>query len=367
MSFFSEYNDVRQLLQQRQQVIFYAESRHYYQYFRKLLDDLLAENIPVCYITSDNKDELITRAPAGMKVIYVKWLIGFLFSRIQTDVMIMTMPDLGNSLFKRSPGVGTYIYIFHAAVSVHQQYNRDAFFHYDTVFCTGDYQEKEIRAMEKIYNQREKEIVRYGYPLFDLLKEKVVENKIEKTILVAPSWFNGCIFDTCIVELLEKLSAEPYKVFIRFHPEYEKRKKKDARLVQKMINRYSNMFVDYLPDVADRLSSTDLLITDRSGIAFEFALGVKRPVLFIDTTLKETNKEWQKLEIEPIENSLRSAIGISLKTTELGKLGESIKQAAEKAGNFNAEVNHLLQHFFYNSAQSYAAGVRYIRGKINKE
>lgn len=372
MSFFSEYREVTKLLRQKRQVVFYAETRHYYQYFEKLIVDLLdKKSIEICYITSDNKDPLLTQAPDGMKVIYIKWLLGFLFSRINAYVMLMTMPDLGNFLFRRSPQVHHYIYIFHAAVSTHHQYNLAAFFNYDAIFCVGDYQKKEIRLAEKMYNQNEKTLIGFGYPLFDEIKKKTAVYRNQqppvKNILVAPSWFEGCIFDTCIKELLEKLSGVSYHVIIRSHPEYEKRKKKEFGQIKKMIKSYPNMSIDFSPDVIDRLSGTDILITDRSGIAFEFAFGVGKPVLFIETALKQTNKEWEKTGIGPIENSLRGQMGVSILPSQLNDLEAAITEVENKTDGFRIKMEKLEKVLFYNSAESYKAGADYIIEKIHKD
>src|SRR5687768_13620793 len=127
MGFFKEYRELNDLLRSRQKIVFYAESIHYYQYFEKLISDLLASGGELVYITSDKKDPILRAAPSGIKPVYVKNLLGFLFSRLKADVMIMTMTDLGNFLYKRSPSVGRYIYVFHAAVSTHQQYSEKAF------------------------------------------------------------------------------------------------------------------------------------------------------------------------------------------------------------------------------------------------
>jgi len=366
MGFFSEYKTVNKLLSQKKQVIVYAESRHYYQYFKKLVDDLLEKNVEICYITSDRNDPLLAKSNSKMEVVYVKLMLGFLFSKIRADVMIMTMPDLGNFLFKKSSGVGTYVYIFHAAVSTHQQYRAAAFYNYDAIFCTGDYQEKEIRKAEEIHNQQQKEIIKYGYPLLDEISSKISVNNTKPTILIAPSWFEGCILEICIEELLQQLAKLPYNVILRSHPEYEKRKKKNFKQVQQLVNSYPNMSVDTMPDVLDRLPSTDILITDRSGIALEFAFGTDKPVLFIETVLKQTNPEWRKLNIEPIENSIRSEIGVTVLPVQLNQLEEKIKELEKLSVGFADKMQQLKKDTFYNCQEAYNDGVEYVLGKIHK-
>ena len=352
------------MIQQQQGIIFYSETRHYYQYFSKLIEDLLAKNISICYITSDKIDPLLAKAGEGMKVVYVKWLLGFLFSKIRADVMIMTMPDLGNFLFKRSAGVGNYIYMFHAAVSTHQQYRKHAFDNYDSIFCTGEYQEKEIRLAEARYQQKPKDIVRYGYPLLDELALKTPEPNTKPIVLVAPSWFDGCIFDVCIKELIEQLAKLPYTILIRSHPEYEKRNKKSFRDIEKLISAYPGIEIDRNPDIVDRLPTADILITDRSGIAIEYAVGTGRPVLFIETALKQTNPDWKELGIEPIENKLRPELGIVVLPAELEQLTAKIDELQAMKTGFAEKMKELKKNVFYNSASSYEQGLAFVQKKI---
>src|SRR5688572_20497613 len=354
-----------QRLRHKQAVVFYAESRHYYQYFEKLVTGLLAKKVRILYITSDKADPLRKTAPEGMQVMHTNRTLGFLFKRIKADVMVMTMPDLGNYLFKRSSSVGKYVYIFHAAVSSHQQYRKEAFFNYDAIFCTGDYQQKEIRKAEELYKQNKKELIPYGYPLLDDVKEQTHPDP-RQVILVAPSWFEGCIFDTCIEELLLQLSKLPYEVVLRSHPEYKKRKGKSFDRINKILQQYPRMMIDEEPDVIKTLALADILITDRSGIAFEFAFGTGKPVLFIETVLKQTNPHCAELGIEPIENSLRHELGISISPASLDQLPQKLEELKDLGKGFNSKMELLEKKLFYNSDASYQQGVDYVLRHIIK-
>lgn len=371
MSFFREYSQVSKLLKQKQQVVVYAESRHYYQYYEKIISDLLENDISVCYLTSDNSDPVLKEIKKNFTCIHVKWMLGFLFSKIMADVLIMTMTDLGNYLYKRSGDVGCYVYMFHAAVSTHQQYNKNAFRNYDAVFCIGEFQEKEFRMVEKLFSFREKELIAYGYPLIDTIRQKSntgAETRTDKlNVLVAPSWFDGCIFETCIDELLKQLSVLPYNIILRSHPEYEKRKARNFRKINKQVEEYANITLDTIPDVMKRLQATDILITDRSGIAFEYAFGTGRPVLFLETELKINNPDYLKIGIVPVENSIRNQIGLLLSPSDLDQLGHKINELINSASEFNLRIAKLGNELFYNSEASYKRGLDYIKTKINRD
>jgi YidC/Oxa1 family membrane protein insertase len=365
MNFFTELNSVQNILNSKYQVVVYAESRHYYQYFESLLDDLLKNSsVKILYITSDKNDPVL-KTKQKFQVVYVKQFLGFLFPRIKAEVMIMTMPDLNNFLFKRSTNIGKYVYVFHAAVSTHLQYREKAFFYYDTIFCTGPHQLNEIREAETIHDLPPKELIPYGYPLLDSIKNKFkihsdATKDSQGRILVAPSWFDSCIFETCIEELVTELAKLDLIIYVRAHPEYIKRSAKKYKALMEMTSQLSNVYFDENPDVIDSIVETDLLITDRSGIALEYAFGTYRPVLFIDTPLKISNPNWQKLSAQPVENELRDRIGLSVLPNEIPGIGGKISQLINTKEKFRNDLQQLEQKIFFNSHASYQQGLDYI-------
>ncbi len=368
MGLISEYREVTRLLQEKQAVVFYAESRHYYQYFETLINELTEKRgIQICYITSDKEDPVLKGQSSGIMAVYCKWMLGFLFKRIRADVMVLTITDLGNYVISRSPLVGEYVYMFHAAVSTHLQYTKTAFLNYDSVFCTGDFQLKELQKAEALYAAKQKSFISYGYPLLEVLSGAEKTTGSTSTILIAPSWFEGCIFETCLEELLQQLAVLPYRVIVRSHPEYEKRYPKKFRRIRELVRSYANMEIDELPNVMDRLPGTNILITDRSGIAFEFALGVKRPVLFIETGLKLTNPDWEELGIEPLENSCRAELGISIAPDQLSRLPEKLKELEEFSIGFGQRAEELKRKHFFNPEDGRRSGTEYILSKLTNE
>jgi len=370
MNLFTEYNSVQKILKVHHQVIVYAESRHYYQYFESLLQDILKnDSVSILYLTSDKNDPLLYTAIKKMQVVYISQFLGFLFPKVTADIMVMTMPDLNNFLYKRSPNIGKYVYVFHAAVSTHLQYSEKAFFYYDAIFCTGSYQETELRETEKKYGLPPKELIAYGYPLLESIKEKykgyaVKDRLIPQRILIAPSWFESCIFETCIEPLVHELSKLNQSIYIRPHPEYVKRSPKKYKALNTMVSRLPNIYFDEVPNVIDSLVEADILITDRSGIALEYAFGTYRPVLFIDTPLKISNPHWQKLSAPPIENTIRSGIGISMLPEEISSISDKINQLKTHKEKFGKELAELEKEIFFNSPASYKQGLDYIMEKI---
>jgi YidC/Oxa1 family membrane protein insertase len=369
MNFFAEYRLANQLLKEHHPIVFYAESKYYYQYFERLLQDVLqAAGLPVLYITSDEKDPLLTAAPRGLRVVYVKRFLLYLFPKLKAGVVIMTMPDLHTLGFRRSEQVNSYVYVFHAAVSIHQQYREKAFVYYDAVLATHRQHVQELQALQEKHRLPSKDIIPYGYPLLDAIAQKYAA--VQKgtaaglpTILVAPSWFDECIFETCMEELVQYLAPLPYRVVIRSHPEYIKRRPKRYKALQQMVAGKTNMRFDTHANVLDSLIDADLLITDRSGIAIEYALGTLRPVLFIDTPPKIMNIHWKSLGIDPVENTLRSRIGVSLLPEEVVSIERTVKMLTAGAAAYKQPLQQIRTALFYNSEQSYRQGLDYVLAK----
>lgn len=337
-SFFSEFAAAQKLASQRFHVIFFSEGKAYHQYLRHLYEALLqVPGIRIAYITAGKDDPVLQ--DRRVEAVYLKTTLAGIFPRLRADVMIMTMPDLQNFIFKKSPSVKKYVYVFHALVSTHQQYRKGAFDHYDAIFCTGPQQEEEIRESEKMYSLPAKEVLHYGYPLLDDLKKKSAKSPVQKQkVLIAPSWYNGGIFDTCIKPLLKELSNSKYEVWVRPHPEFVKRYKKAFAEIVKQSQKATNIHFDTEPDVYTHLSDAAHLITDRSGIALEYAFATQQPVLFMDTPLKIQNTDVGKYSLEPVENKYRSHLGVSIQPNETERILEALSQLETNAGTFQKSI-----------------------------
>ena len=316
-----EYRGLQPLLQNSFDVIIYVESGAYFQYLEYIVRKIQPLQLRIAYISSDSKDPHLQDLQSSMQTFYARSTLAFLFPKLKSRVMIMTMPDLGNFILKRSRFVKEYVYVFHAMVSTHQQYRKHAFDHYDTVFCTSPQQVQEIRKFEQLHQLPAKKLVEFGYPLInEMMSRRPVDADADAKVLIAPSWSTEGIFESCLPELVSALANSKYKVLLRPHPEFIKRFAKRWKTITNVITSSSNISIDRSANVTDTLLQVDHLITDRSGIAFEFALATQRPVLFIDTPPKIVNPDYQELGIEPIEDRFRDAIGKRISVAEVANI-----------------------------------------------
>ena len=136
---------------------------------------------------------------------------------------------------------------------------------------------------------RARELVEWGYSLLDEMREDYAkmpkkENDI-KSILIAPSWQKDNIVDSCLEDILDNLKGHGYKITVRPHPQHVRHM---PEKMEGLKERYKNdTDIEIQTDFSSNSTvfEADLMITDWSGIAYEYAYTTCKPVLFIDTPL----------------------------------------------------------------------------------
>ena len=111
-------------------------------------------------------------------------------------------------------------------------------------------------------------------------------------------------------------------------------------------------------EMAERESLFDahLMVTDWSGAALDFALGLEKPVLFIDVPPKTRNDSWQELGIEPFESSVRSEIGAILPPDRLAEAPDLVRRLVRDRDGFRQRASVLRAASVFNLGRSGAAG-----------
>ena len=359
------------------QIIFYAEHAGYYPYFEGAIDELTKKHDEtICYITSDINDPILKNSSQTKKIkpFYLKKLLPWFMAIVNTKVFVMTLTDLHKFHLRRSINPVHYVYMFHALVSTHMMYNEGAFDHYDTIICCGPHHKKEIREREKQENLPPKNLVESGYYRLENLYKKKLEqaNKVspsmntdKKTILIAPSWGEHNIIKTCGKELIKTILEQTnYNIILRPHPETTKRSPELLQEYKNLFGENQNFTLESAVTTKkgrtldDSMLLADLLITDLSGIALEYALGTEQPVLFIDLPYKIKNKFFKKLGIEPLEISIRSEIGSIIAPSSIPNIKKQIEKLFQKQDFFKTKMRQLRKKYVYGFAEKSSSETR---------
>jgi len=128
-------------------------------------------------------------------------------------------------------------------------------------------------------------------------------------ILIAPSWGDGNLIDTIGEALIEGLLEKGYHIILRPHPGFFLNRMEKLTDLKRKYEKESRFKLENSNRQMDSLFESGMLITDYSGIAFEYSILHRRPVCFTNVAKKVLNPNWQSVCPEVVEVDLREKLG----------------------------------------------------------
>ena len=371
--FSKEENDIdkfNELDLDERSIVFYSESSVIlYPYVEEIIRDLQNRDQKICYLTSSKDDPILKNENKNIGVFYIGdseiEKMKF-FLRLKAKVLIMTMADFGTYHIKRSKAFPVhYIYTFHSINSPLMGFDsgkisKGAFNHFDTIFCVGPHQIQEFRATEQLYNLKQKNLVECGYGLFDKLirlrssfpQQNFLSKNNKKKVLIAPSWGKQNLLESTGMELIKILLDADYDVTVRPHPMTIKKSPKIIEQIKEKFEKNPDFLIDTNTSSFEQLFSSYALITDWSGIGYEYAFGCERPVIYVDDPKKAHNKEYEKIQLVPFETSIRDKIGEVVSPQNIKTIPERIEFLYGHINNFQNKIQKIRNDTIFNIGES---------------
>lgn len=351
-------------------LVFYSESNGFYKYYAGMIEYILKNtNVTIHYITGDVNDNIFKMAEENqqIKAYYIgeKRLIT-LMMKMDADVVVMTMPDLENYHIKRSyiRKDIKYIYVPHGMDSLNMTMRTGSMDHYDAVLCTGKHQKEEIEKTEIAYDLPKKELVEWGYTLLDEMREQYsklpVQTNEHKKILIAPSWQKDNIVDSCLDEILDTLKGHGYQVIVRPHPQHVKHQPEKMDALKEKFKDNADIEIQTDFSSNSTVFEADMMITDWSGIAYEYAYTTCKPVMFIDTPMKVMNPEYEKIDTKPINIWMRDEIGKVVHLDEIHSVDQYAEEMLSASESYKEHISSFVNEYVYNLGNSASVGAKYI-------
>ena len=325
-------------------IIIYGEDKRYYNVFKPIIEELINLEIPTIYYSSSYDDKIFEIKSDFLKSEFIgtgnKAYAKLNF--IEADICLMTTPNLDVFQLKRSKGVKKYVHITHssAETSTYCLYSLDFF---DAVFLNGEHQIRDIRELENKRNTIIKDLYVVGNPYLDELskmKETITkENNNKKTILIAPSWGMNCLFRRFGEKLLDNIINSDYNIIIRPHPQSLI---SDKDIIDKFQNRYkykNNVEWDFNRVNIYSLSKADIMISDFSGVIFDYAFLFEKPVIIPSFTFDKRGTD--SIEIDEEVWTFETIPKISFKLDENNF--SNISQIIEDSINNETLKNNILK------------------------
>lgn len=350
------------------QIVFYSEKNGFYKYYKDVIEYILNKtDIVVHYITSDVADEVRNLESDNFRTYYIgenKLIV--LMMKMDADIVVMTMPDLQKYHIKRSMVRNDieYIYMDHGMNSLNMMLRKHALDYFDTVFVANDLVYNEIREQERVYGLIEKKLIKYGYCLIDNMirahENDSKEEKVRPSILIGPSWQPDNIMDSCIDTILDAIGGQNYDIVVRPHPQFVRHY---PDKIEALRNRYAeNKNITVQTDFSSNSTvfNADIMITDWSGIAYEYSLSTLRPTLFINTPMKVMNPDYKEIDVVPFDVEIRNQIGIALELDEVSTISESIRTLLSDTRFSSESMKEIRDKYLYNVGNSAEIGAKYI-------
>jgi CDP-glycerol:poly(glycerophosphate) glycerophosphotransferase len=339
-------------------IIFHSEAKQYDHLFVPLLEEMSlnteAERV-IAYITQYDRDGL-PGLPKKIRHFSISHgIAGFAaLSHVKGNMLVTTTPQLNVMMFKRSPYVKHYCHLTHSPTDI-SMYKPYAFDHFDSVLCPGHFMERSIRVLEKLRGLSEKKLFSTGAIYFDQMKNEKSERERKSDqpcLLIAPSWGSNGLFSRWGTDFLNGLS-DYFSVIVRPHPQM---KLSQAELFNEVVGlcRKNGYFLDEAPLGKESMERSDLMISDFSGIIFDYSFVYEKPLIIADTEMEYKGFEAYFLNKPLWDEEIRHQIGRVIKSHEISRLKEIIREELAKEPSRIAEVRDKTMANFGNATDAAA-------------
>lgn len=350
--------------------VIYNEGLQYWNVFKPVCDEFEKRQIELTYYTSAQNDPCFEQNYKFVKPEFIgEGNMAFVkLNMLSAGVILMTTPGLQVYQLKRSKKVKHYAHVLHAASDA-TMYRLFGIDYFDSVLLSGDYQKNDIITLEKQRDIKAKELVTVGCPYLDTLNDKIQSIQKEEnhnfTVLVSPSWGKSSLLTKYGEKLLDPLVKTNWNIIIRPHPQSKKSEPEILKRLEEMYKNCTNVSWDYERDNIYSMKKSDIMISDFSGIIYDYTFLCDKPVIYVNAnldlrpydaydidggkniwqfkTLKEIGIELDDSNFEDIESIIKNA-------TDSADLAEKRKKAKQEAWMHQSEAGKNIVEFMIQKA-----------------
>ena len=265
----------------------FSDDKRYWTIFEPICRELDKRGVQVVYMTASADDPALNNPYEHVRAEFIG-AGNKAFSKLNflnATILLSTTPGLDVYQWKRSKSVDYYVHIFHTAGEV-TRYRRFGIDYYDALLIAGDYQEQDIRQLEQMRGLPPKEIVKVGIPFMDeMAKRQALADPVPvhpRTVLLAPTWGPSAIFNIHGGEIIDVLLKTGYHIIIRPHPQSFSSEKEMLDNLMRKYPESEQLEWNRDTDNFEVLRRSDILISDFSGVVFDFSLIFDKPIIYTD-------------------------------------------------------------------------------------
>lgn len=267
----------------------FTDDKRYWNVFEPICREFEKRGIDVVYMTASADDPALKEKFEHVKCEFIgEGNKAFAkLNMLNADIVLSSTPGLDVYQWKRSRDVKYYVHIPHASsdITVYRMFGTDYF---DALLLSGEYQIRQIRQLEKLRGLPAKDLQLTGITYMDEMKKRLENAPTlpthETTVLLAPSWGASAIFSRYGERIFEALLKTGYHIVVRPHPQSFTSEKDLIESLQKKYPDSDRIEWNHDNDNFDVLRRSDILISDFSGVLFDFSLVFDKPIIYADTS-----------------------------------------------------------------------------------
>jgi len=340
-------------------LVFYSEGRAYWNTFKPVLEALEAAGEPAAYLCSSPDDPGLEQSFKHIKAQYIgSGNRAFAaLNMLEAAVCVMTTPGLDVLQIRRSPGVPHYAHLVHTHTDA-ALYKLHSFDYFDSVLCSGPHQMRSLRHLESLRGTKPKMLLATGCPYMDVLADELeaagsqaAEKNGPPRIMLAPTWGANGLLSRFGLDLLLPLAKAGYALTIRPHPQSRKVEQKLLAALAKGLAGYANVSWDEDLSPLPAMLASQVLVSDVSGIIFDYAFILERPVVTVNQEVDTRGTEAADIPWPAWELAVLPELGASIEAGNILSLPEIIKSLPGPE-EFSARMGKLRAESLYNFRQS---------------
>jgi len=336
ISIFGKKSDLPDL-KREYNVVVYSEGGQYWNVFLPILRELESRGEPTVYFTSRQDDPGLQHE---FKHIEKKYIgegnnAFFVLNKLRANFVLMTTPGLGVLQIKRSKWVKHYCHLTHSAGTC-ASYKAFSLDYFDSVLVGGSADKNIITELEEKRKTPKKQVQITGCTYLDVLRSKLESgsyssglfNEKKPAVLISPTWGEHGLLYKYGKNILDVLSgSKEFNVIVRPHPQSFISEKKVMDELMAGFPDGENLKWDTEKDPLKAMYHADIMVSDFSGIIYDYLFLFERPVLTFKAQFEKRGREAMDLKDESPDIKFLDKIGRTLQEQDIKDLAAIIKKS----------------------------------------
>lgn len=307
-------------------LIIFSEGKLYWTTFKPIIEALIDKGFHFRYYSMDIEDPALTIESPYMNSRYIgsgSAAFGRM-AQIRGSLMLETTPNIGTPGYPMPAPryIHCLAHVLHGIGDI-GLYSKHAFDSCNTLITMNSQMEASVRHVETMRGLPQKECIPLGVPCFDEISRQVIRKKnisAPPVLLIAPSWGGKNCLAFYGTKFIAWLADAGYSIIIRPHPFSFSKEPGLIRELEDIARQYESVVIDTEVDSSKSLSSADVMISDKSGVRFDFAFLYGKPVITLDVP-RASRDLFEISDLDYVwEDDVERLIGPVVKSSDLHSL-----------------------------------------------